>query len=57
MIKNKVQKIIESFGAKKYELPASSSDYQLKIKHLENEQEYILETLRLTKTSIEYKLN
>ena len=57
MIKNKVQKIIDSFGAKKFELPYNTSDYQQKIKELEAEHDQTLQTLRLTKTSIENKLN
>ena len=56
MIKNKVQKICDSFQAKKYQLPNNTSEYKALEKELDSEQEQTLSTIRLTQASIEQKL-
>jgi len=56
MVKTKINKISESFGAKRYDLPSGNSDFNAKLIDLEEEQNTVKSTLSLTKKNIEQKL-
>ena len=53
MIKSKVQKICESFGANRFELPADSYEFKAKQASLQSDKLDTQATATLTKKSIE----
>ena len=52
-IKDKLTKIVESFGSSRFDFPTNPEDYEREIKEVEEQYDEIMETVNLTKTHIE----
>ena len=50
-IKDKLTKIVESFGSSRFDFPTNPEDYEREIKEVEEQYDEIMETVNLTKNS------
>ena len=57
MVKLKINKLCESFGAKRFQMPANIQQFNEKITEIDEENNNTKQTLSLTKKNIENKLS
>ncbi len=57
MVKLKINKLCESFGAKRFQMPANIQQFNEKITEIDDENNNTKQTLSLTKKNIENKLS